>query len=94
MVFSACANGGVEKCDIAAIENNFDVVYGMCTEFKFKTPNTGKLIQMIQDVDEEHFECSLLTRTTSSIMERKTIYRYQVLENQHAEGLVPRYVRS
>ena len=48
IAFSACAHGGLEKCDIGCIENNFDVVYGMCKEFKFKAPSTAKLMDMMQ----------------------------------------------
>ena len=81
IAFSACAHGGLEKCDIGCIENNFDVVYGMCKEFKFKAPSTAKLMDMMQALDEEHYENSLLTQTgfgmQSSHMARQTLYRYE-----------------
>ena len=75
VTFSACPNGGLEKCDIATIEGNFEVIYGMCKEFKFKPPCTSKLMGMLQEVDEEHFENSLFCK--GSIMERQTMYRYE-----------------
>lgn len=73
--FSVCANGGLEKCDIAAIEKNFEVIYGMCKEFKFKPPVTSKFMEMLKNMDEEHFENTLLTK--GAITERQTMYRYE-----------------
>ena len=47
----------------------------MCKEFKFKPPVTSKLMEMLKNVDEEHFENSLFTK--GAITERQTMYRYE-----------------
>ena len=68
-------------CDIGCVDNNFDVVDGMCKEFKFKAPFTAKLMDMMQALDEEYYENSLLTQTAfgmqRSHMARQTLYRYE-----------------